>query len=97
MAQRHRIKLNEEIDSETKEQIKCFIKTFMIQRRYFTFVSFCRDFNEYLKSKGKRTNFTDRVLSNKLTRGDIRMYEVLEMLDFLNYEIAFKEKGDFKK
>ena len=92
MTQRHRIKLSEEIDTEMKERIKCFIKTFLLQKHYFTFTAFCSDFNEYLKSKAKRTNFTDRVLSNKLTRGDIRLYEVIQMLDFLNYNISFKEK-----
>ena len=96
MADRFRIKLRDEIDEKMKERIKCFVKTFMMQHSYFTFTAFCRDFNEYLISKGKRNNFTDRVLSNKLTRGDIRLYEIILMLDFLNCDICFKNKNELK-
>ena len=91
MPARTRIKLSEEIDDEMKTLIKRLVKTVIIQK-YNTFVDFCRDFGEYLKSKGKRNNFTDRVLSNKLNRGDIRFYEVIEIMNFLNYEISFREK-----
>lgn len=88
MAQRTRIKLSNEIDEEMKYRIKRAVKTIILQR-YGTFVAFCADFNKYLDSMGKRTNFTDRVLSNKLNRGDIRFYEVLQIVDFLNCKLIF--------
>lgn len=93
MTQRTRIKLSEQIDQEMKDRIRRLIKTLVIQK-YNTYISFCSDFNKYLDRKGKRTNFTDRVLSNKLNRGDIRFYEVLEILDFLSYDIQFVKKSD---
>lgn len=86
MATRTRIKLSEQIDDDMKLRIKRFIKTAIIQK-YNTFKEFSEQFRIYLENKGKRTNFTDRVLSNKLNRGDIRFYEVLEILDFLEFNL----------
>ena len=86
MATRTRIKLSEQIDNDMKLRIKRFIKTAIIQK-YNTFKEFSENFRTYLESKGKRTNFTDRVLSNKLNRGDIRFYEVLEIMDFLEFNL----------
>jgi len=91
MNERTRIKLSEQIDTEMKNRIRRFVKTVIIQK-YNTYISFCSEFNEYLKSRGKRTNFTDRVLSNKVNRGDIRFFEVLEILDFLEYDLQFVKK-----
>lgn len=89
MVERVRIKISEQIDDEMKARIKRFLKIVIIQK-YSTFKDFCVDFNEYLKNKNKRTNFTDKVLANKLNRGDIRFYEVLEILDFFNFSIELK-------
>ena len=86
---RTRIKVSEQIDPEMKDRIKRFVKTAIIHK-YFTLKSFCEDFRIYLQKKNKRNNFTDRVLSNKLNRGDIRFYEVLEILDFLNLNLEIK-------
>ena len=88
MTERIRIKISEQIDDEMKTRIKRLVKTVIIQK-YNTLKSFSEDFKKYLENKGKRTNFTDRVLSNKLNRGDIRFYEVLEILDFLEFNIEF--------
>ncbi len=93
MAERTRIKLADEIDNEMKIRIKRMVKTVIIQR-YNTYIEFCEDFNKYLASMNKRTNFTDRVLSNKLNRGDIRLYEVLLILDFLNCKMEFVSEND---
>ena len=90
MTERTRIKLNEQIDDDMKNRIKRMVKTVIIQK-YYTFVSFCGDFGKYLEQSGKRNNFTDRVLSNKLNRGDIRFYEIIQIMDFLGYEILFKK------
>ena len=65
----------------------------LIIKKYYTYVDFAADFNKYLEAKGKRTNFTDRVLSNKLNRGDIRLFELIEILDFLEYELQFVKKN----
>ena len=92
MSNRTRIKLSEQLDDEMKNRIRRLIKTVIIQK-YNTYISFCADFNEYLKTRGKRSNFTDRVLSNKLNRGDIRFFEVLEILDFLEYDVQFVRKN----
>lgn len=89
---RERIKISEQIDSEMKIRIKRIIKTAIIQK-YNTLKAFCEDFKIYLESKGKRSNFTDRVLSNKLNRGDIRFYEVLEILDFLELNLKLSESA----
>lgn len=89
---RERIKISEQIDNEMKIRIKRIIKTAIIQK-YNTLKAFCEDFKIYLESKGKRSNFTDRVLSNKLNRGDIRFYEVLEILDFLELNLKLSESA----
>ncbi len=91
MTQRTRIKISEQIDTEMKDRIRRTIKTAIIQK-YNTYIAFCSDFNKHLESRGKRNNFTDRVLSNKLNRGDIRFYEVLEILDFLGYDFKITAK-----
>ena len=90
MVERVRIKVSEQIDTEMKARVKRFVKTAIIQK-YFTLKAFCEDFCKYLEKQGKRTNFTDRVLSNKLNRGDIRFYEILEILDFLGLELDIKK------
>lgn len=82
---RQRIRISEQIDYDMKLRIKRLVKTLIILK-YNTLKSFCEDFKIHLESKGKRSNFTDRVLSNKLNRGDIRFYEILEILDFLGYK-----------
>lgn len=92
MAERTRIKLSEEIDDEMKNRVKQLIK-FIIVQQCCTFKAFAEDFSRYLQSKGKRSNFTERVLSNKLNRGDIRFYEVLQIMDFLGYEINFTKRS----
>ena len=92
MAERVRIKLSEQIDTEMKNRIRCLVKGLII-KKYYTYVDFAENFNKYLASKGKRTNFTDRVLSNKLNRGDIRLFELLEIMDFLEYDIQFIKKS----
>ena len=90
MVERVRIKVSEQLDDEMKARVKRFVKTAIIQK-YFTLKTFCADFCKYLESKGKRTNFTDRVLSNKLNRGDIRFYEILEILDFLELKLEISK------
>ncbi len=96
MAKRQRIKLSEEIDDELKARIKCYIKSVLVQKHYFTNTSFCREFSNYLKSIGKRINFTEKVFSNRLSRGDFRLYELLLMLDFLEGEILLTNKNQEK-
>ncbi|MDO5437529.1 MAG: hypothetical protein Q4F80_04965 [bacterium] len=93
MAQRTRIKLSQEIDDEMKNRVKQLIK-FVIIQKCCTFKAFAEEFCQYLQKKGKRNNFTDRVLSNKLNRGDIRFFEVLQIMDFLGYEIKFIKRTD---
>ena len=92
MNERTRVKLSEQIDEQLKTRIRRLVKTLIIQE-YNTYVAFCEDFSKHLQSRGKRANFTDRVLSNKLNRGDIRLFELLEILDFLGYDIQFTKKS----